>query len=151
LDFRSVDEVIADLDALRAKGYRKAGNWSLGQACQHLAMMVRGSLDGFPGPRLPWVLRLVGPFFVRRFIRQRRMPEGLRIPARYRPAADADDALQTQDLQELLRRFKSHTGPLHPSPVAGDLGYDTWRELHLVHCGHHLSFLHPLDGAAPQA
>jgi hypothetical protein len=142
LDFRTFDEVRADLDRLRA-GYQKGGNWSLGQVCNHLAIFVRGSLDGFTGPRPPWFLRMIGPFLLRRMIKNRRMPEGVKVPAHFQPQASAEDSREVQELQDLLRRFEKHQGPLHPSPLGGELSYDTWRELHLIHCAHHLSFLQP--------
>jgi hypothetical protein len=143
LDFRSIDEVIADLDRLRRGGYEKAGNWDLTHAANHLAIFVRGSLEGFTAPKAPWFIRLIGPMFVRRMIKKRRMPAGVKVPAAYHPAPRGDEKAEVDELKQLLLRFRDHRGPLFPSTLAGELDYDTWRELHLVHCSHHLSFLHP--------
>jgi hypothetical protein len=146
LDFRTFDEVIADLDRLQG-GYRKGGNWSLGQVCNHLGLFVRGSLDGFSGPKPRWYIRLVAPAITRWMIKKRRMPEGVKIPRHLQPAEGLDDAREVQELKDLLQRFEKHHGPLHQSPFAGDASRETWREIHLIHCAHHLSFLYPADEA----
>jgi hypothetical protein len=143
LDFQSIDEVVAELGRLRQGGYQKGGNWSLGQICQHLGIFVRGSMDGFSGPRPPWYVRLFAPLFVRWMLKKRRMPEGVKIPAHLQPEPDADDAQEVQELKDLLQRFEKHPGPLWPSPFAGDFSRETWLQMHLIHCAHHLSFLHP--------
>lgn len=148
LDFHSEDEVIAELDRLRTLGYEKAGAWNLGEICNHTAIFIRGSLDGFTGPNPPWFIRLVGPWFVKRMIKKRRMPEGVGLPAHLRPKPNCDEATEVQALKKLLIRFRDHTGPLFPSPFGGDLGRDRWRQLHLIHCAHHLSFLHPAGSAS---
>jgi hypothetical protein len=147
LDFQSIEEVIAELDRLQAGGYQKGGNWRLAEACNHLGTFVRGSLEGFRGARPHLLLRWIGPFVLRRILKKRRMPEGIRTPAQFEPRSVTDDGREVESLKELLRRFATHRGPLHPSPLAGELSYDTWRDLHLVHCAHHLSFLHPTAGA----
>ena len=48
LRFATLDDARRDVRHLVAVGYDKAGNWSLGQACHHLAVWVRYPLDGFP-------------------------------------------------------------------------------------------------------
>jgi hypothetical protein len=146
LDFRAFDEVVADLDRLK-HGYTKGGNWDLGQACWHLNALIRGSLDGFTGKPAPWIARLFGPLFVRWMLKKRRMPAGFKTPAQFEPPAIADEAAEVWQLMQLIERFQKHTGALHPSPFAGPLTNEQWRELHLVHCSHHLSFLHPTDEA----
>ncbi len=148
LDFRSFDEIKTDLDRLQAKGYGRGGTWSLAQVCKHLSIFVQGSLEGFTAPKPPWLIRLIGPWLIRRIIRKRQMPVGVKVPRAYLPDAVATDAEEVDDLKRLLARFQNHRGPLHPSPLGGDLSYEDWRELHFVHCGHYLSFLHPADKAS---
>jgi hypothetical protein len=147
LDFRSEDEVIAELERLERGGYVRAGNWGLGEICQHLCIFIRGSLDGFTGPHPPWYIRMLAPLFVRRMLKTRRMPEGVKIPAQFRPHPPCDDKAEVEELKQLLIRFRDHSGPLHPSPFGGDLGRDRCRQMHLIHCAHHLSFLHPAQAA----
>ena len=50
-------------------------------------------------------------------------------------------------LRAVVERFKGHSGPLHPSPAFGRLTPEQWREVHLWHCEHHLSFLLPRAAA----
>src|SRR5205823_8984937 len=64
LDFRTIDEAVAEIDRLQKGGYEKGANWSLGQICNHAAIFVRGSIDGFTGPPPPWFIRIIAPFFV---------------------------------------------------------------------------------------
>ena len=145
LDLRTVDEAIAELDRLNKDGCTSAGNWTLAQTCNHLSIFVRGSLEGFHSPRPPWYIRLLAPLIVWWMLKKRRMPEGVKIPDEIRPHDIKDQAAEVVQLQELLRRFQQHQGPLHPSPFAGNIRYDTWLNLHLIHCAHHLSFLHPKE------
>ncbi len=143
LDFRSFDEVWADVQALHQSGYQRAGNWSLGQICDHLAIFIRGSLDGFDR-MMPWLLRAtVGRYFLKKILRERRMKAGLRVPQKSLPGNVVEDAPAVKSFGELLDRYRTYSGPMHPSPIFGDLTRETWTDLHLVHASHHLSFLQP--------
>jgi hypothetical protein len=147
LDFRTLDEAVAELDRLHKAGYEKGGNWDLAQICNHAAIFVRGSMDGFTGPPPPWYLRLIAPFFVRRMIKTRRMPGGVKLPPHLLPAPALEESHEVEELKALLRRFETWKQPLHKAPFGGHSDYETWKQLHLVHCAHHLSFLHPRMGA----
>jgi uncharacterized protein DUF1569 len=147
LDFQTFDEAIADVDRLHKGGWTRGGNWSLAQVCSHLALFVRGSLEGFTGPRAPWHLRVLAPLIVWWMRKKRGMPEGVKIPESLLPTAQLNEESEVEELKKLLQRFQEHKGPLHPSPFAGNISYETWRDLHLIHCAHHLSFLHPAETA----
>jgi hypothetical protein len=56
LQFDNFDQVAQDLHLLQSQGYERGGNWTLGQICDHLAIFLRGSMDGF-ATRLPWLLQ----------------------------------------------------------------------------------------------
>lgn len=144
LDFRSFDEVLVDLDKLR-RGYTSSGTWNLSQTCWHLSAFFRGSLEGFNGKRAPWILRQIAPMLMRRWIKKRRFPAGFKTPSQFQPPATANEAAEIQQLRDLIARFQKHSGPLHPSLIAGDMSYEDWREMHLIHCSLHLSFLHPTE------
>jgi hypothetical protein len=81
---------------------------------------------------------VLGPI-LRHEVFRRRFP----APAYLAPAGDLADAQAVERLRAAAARFAAHEGPLHPSPLFGALGRDQWREVHLWHCEHHLSFLHP--------
>lgn len=144
LDFRSFDEVLADLVRLQ-RGYTSSGKWNLAQCCWHLTAFFRGSLEGFTGKRPPWILRLFAPLIMRWMLKKRRMPAGLKTGPQFEPAANLDEAREVNNLREMIARFQKNTAPLHPSMIAGDMSVDSWQEMHLIHCKLHLSFFHPTE------
>ena len=48
LKFNSVAEANVEIDRLSNAPYQKSGNWSLPQACKHLAMVIEGNLTPPP-------------------------------------------------------------------------------------------------------
>ncbi|MCI0459655.1 MAG: DUF1569 domain-containing protein [Gemmataceae bacterium] len=150
LEFRSLDEVIVELERLHQEGYVKGGQWGLAEICNHLSVFVRGSMEGFAA-RAPWYQRLFAPLLLRWMLWARRMPEGVRIPAALQPAAVADEGEEVRTLRELLLRFQRHRGPVCSSPWGDRPTYRQWHDLHLLHCAHHLSFLHPAVSQAAGA
>lgn len=143
LDFTSIDEVIADLDRLEREGYTKLGKWDLAQACDHLGFYVAGSLDGFDFT-VPWVVRaLIGRPLLKRLLRTRGMGKGGPTVPKSVPPPGADEHEAVARFKALLERFRDHPGAYRPSPFFGALSRDEWRELHLIHGAHHLSFLVP--------
>ena len=146
ISFDSVEGAAADIEQLRCDGYEKLGEWDLGQICEHLAILLKGSLEGF-GSLMPWIVRAtVGRYFLGRILRKRSMPTGLRIPSALRPGpSDGDDPETIERTKELLLRVGRAT-EVHPSPLFGRLTPDQWRQLHLIHTAHHLSFLVPTPG-----
>jgi hypothetical protein len=143
LEFRTGKEVAAELDRLHAGGYEKAGNWDLAQTCDHLGFFIRESLDGFTF-RVPWLFKvLFGRLVLRRILRQRRMKAGVPTPQKPLPAPGGDESAAVERLKHILARLDAHEGELHPSPFFGYLTPAEWRELHLIHCAHHLGFLIP--------
>lgn len=143
LRFPDYDAVLAEAESLLAGGYDRVGQWSLGQVCQHLAIVLERSLDGFPS-LLPWPVQKLARWLVlgrllRREVLRRRYP----APAYLQPPVEADDAAGVARLRAVLGRVKAHTGPMAPSPIFGALTPEEWREVSLWHCEHHLSFLLP--------
>ncbi len=141
IQFSDFDHVAADVSELQAHGYQRCGNWTLSQICDHLAIFMRGSLDGFAS-KMPWVFRVtIGRFFLRRILRQRKMTTGVRVPKVFLPGEPADDAASVESFLQLVRRYQNHTGPMAPSPIFSELSREEWDQLHLIHAAHHLSFL----------
>jgi hypothetical protein len=151
LDFQSLDQLTAELVRLRDSGYTQAGNWTLGQISDHLAIFFRGSLDGF-SQRVPWLIRItVGKLILRSIFKNRGMREGVKVPQSFLPGDPRDDARSVDELLALIDRFRDHPGDYHPSPLFGHLTRQQWTELHLIHAAHHLSFLTPEGAETPQA
>jgi len=146
LQFNDFAEVQAEVDRLHQRGYEKLGQWDLAQVCDHLTYFVQGSLDGFTF-RVPWLLKvLFGRFVLRRILKQRRMKEGGFTPQKPLPAAGGDEPAAVVRFKQSIERFQAHPGEFQPSPFFGHLTPQQWRDLHLIHCAHHLGFLAPRAG-----
>jgi hypothetical protein len=143
LDLRDIQTVNAELDRLLVGGYEQAGNWDLAQVCDHLAFFIDQSLDG-QTVKVPWILKvLLGRLMLRRILKQRRMKENGPTPQKPLPNPGGDAAAAVARLKAALARLDAHRGELHASPFFGYLTPAQWRELHLIHCGHHLGFMIP--------
>ena len=144
LDFQTLAEVQADVSWLVEAGYDRLGDWSLAQVCDHLTLFMRQSLEGFEF-RLPLPLQWIGrrvalPLTLRR----RRMPAGMRSPSSLLPpTTQTGDREAVDRLSLMLDRVSQHGGELEPSPLFGRMSREQWRQIHLIHASHHLSFLIP--------
>lgn len=151
LDFRDFSQVVKEIESLHRDGYAKTGQWDLAQVCNHLAYFIQGSLDGHSF-RVPWLLKvLFGRLVLRRILKQRRMKAGVFTPQKPLPAPGGDEKAAVMRLEEQMERLQTHQGELHASPFFGYLTPEQWRELHLIHCGHHLGFLIPKGQGANYA
>jgi hypothetical protein len=145
LQFRNTDDVVSDVRALAQSGYLRTGNWSLGQICDHLAIFLRGSIDGF-GEMFPWIVRAtLGKFVQWQIFRTGAMRTGVKVPKRFLPCDVTPDAAAVEKFIALVERYKNKAEPMQPSPFFGPLTKDEWTRLHLIHCAHHLSFLTPME------
>ena len=142
LDFHDFASVASDIDQLGKTGYSQVGKWNLFRTCDHLAKTMRMSLEGFPN-NAPWYLRyLVAPLVKGRFFRTRRMPEGFKAPAGLDPSDAGDEQAAAQLCKDFLNRVRD-AREFQPHPVFGRLSPEEWRQVHLIHSAHHLSFLIP--------
>ncbi|MCY2967326.1 MAG: DUF1569 domain-containing protein [Planctomycetota bacterium] len=142
LNFSSFQQIREELDRLCSRGYEQHGDWDLSQTCDHLAYFIEGSLDGHRF-KTPWLIKtLFGRFVLRRILSQGRMPD--RVPSPQKPPpAPGDETAAVKRLRTVLDRFEHHTGEFHDSPFFGHLTPDEWRQLHSIHCAHHLGWLSP--------
>ena len=141
--FHTLAEVTAETERLLAAGYDRVGVWSLGQICDHMAIVTTMSMDGFPS-KMPWPVRVAARWiFLKRILAHHVFRKRMPAPKYVLPPANSDDAAGVERLRAALQRFGAHTGPFAPSPIFGDLTPEQWREIHLWHCEHHLSFLLP--------
>ncbi len=131
VQFNSLDEVLADIENLQTHGYDRAGNWTLGQMCNHLA----GSIDltlSKPIQMIPqFVQRIVFGSFLRfAFLGKIGNAIGLRLPTSLPQKQRVDDQAGVQRLKKCFDRLREpNTSQL--------LGFHLW------HCVHHFSFLNP--------
>jgi hypothetical protein len=142
LRFYSYEQVMAEIERL-APAHRTLGRWSLGQICEHLADTQEAAL-GLAGSeiktsrlfratvgRISWLVLLWFGFIPEQF--------GGLGP---RPPAELDAALSR--LRASFARISTEPQTaIHP--VFGSLSQDQWRQFHLRHAAHHLSFVIPTD------
>jgi hypothetical protein len=147
LRFESIDQEIAETDRLveaeRGGRLKRMGNWSLGQALNHLACWVEMSYTGSP---------LKPPFFIKWILRMRKksflygpMRPGVKIPG----VAGGTLATEPMPLEEAATRLRraferlKTEAPTAPNPIFGPLTHDEWTALHLRHAELHLGFFSP--------
>jgi hypothetical protein len=143
LHLTDYSQILAELDRLHRGGYGRLGQWDLAQACDHVGYFIRGSLDGFTF-RVPWLFKfLFGRLVLWRILKTGRMKSGVPTPQKPLPAPGGDEAAAVARLKGVIERLCAHQGELHASPFFGYLTPEQWRQLHLIHCAHHLGYLVP--------
>jgi len=147
LTFDDLDVAVAHARRLLDGGYERRGNWSLGQACDHLATFTRFSLDGFPGRGLPGPAQFVlRKLVINDVMLSRPMPRRMPTLRSLVPPSDADDAAGVEAFAGACRRFTERHeagGPFADEPFFGQLSPDRWRQVHLLHDALHLGMLSP--------
>jgi hypothetical protein len=148
LDFASLEDALAEARRLRDGGYRKLGNWDLGQILNHLSILMEQSLDGFSVKPFPWIVRATfGRFFKRRFLAGK-WPKAMRTPTSFVPDAESDEATAFERFERAVQRVTT-SNTFRDSPALGKLTVDEWRRLHTTHAAHHLGFLQPGSARSP--
>ena len=143
LQFQNLNEVMPEVDRLLKGGHRTVGQWALGQICNHLAEVIRLSVEGFSG-QAPWPVRkTVGQVMKRRFLSRGRLPSGLKLPEKYQPKPGLDDRAEAEMLRAAIQYLDRHTSPMAAHPLLGSMSRDEWLLFHAVHAGHHLGFAIP--------
>src|SRR5262249_15741287 len=115
----------------------------LAQTCDHLSYFAGGSLDG-PTYRVPWILKvLLGRFVIRRILSTRKMSSGVPTPQKPLPRQGGDASAAIARFNQTLERMDKHQGEFHDHPFFGHLTPQQTRDLHQIHCAHHLAYLFP--------
>jgi hypothetical protein len=146
LDFRSFDEVSADVARLAATPHDPCGNWDLARTCDHLALSIESIVEDRPlkiSLPIKVVARLLGPVMLRRVLKTRKLPRGVSGPRELLPAEAADLQASIARLNTALASAKTFPGLTRRHPLFGPMTLDQWREATLIHCAHHLSHLVP--------
>jgi hypothetical protein len=146
LSFASLDDIVADVDRLcaaeAAGKLKRLGNWSLGQACGHIAEWMNYPYDGYPKDiNPPWIVKwIVG--FKRKAILSGKMSPGVKIPG-IQGGTKGIDPLSTVEgtgrLRRAIERMKN-TAPTMPNPLFGPLTHQEWQSMNRGHAQLHLSF-----------
>ena len=142
LEFQRLDDVMRDVERLLAN-HRTVGRWTLGQICNHLACSLRHSVEGFPDPPAPWLLRATFGRLARWSILYGKLiPEGIPVPTRYLPIQGLDDHTEAEKLREAIAAFNVCVVTVD-HPLVGRMTIPQWHVFHCTHCAHHLSFVIP--------
>jgi hypothetical protein len=144
LRFDSFDQVLQEAADLNAREYQTLGNWSLGQALNHLGRAMHGSIDG-PGFPASLKARILGRLFYRHYVLHVRFPAGVRLPRQAArllvPGATSyEDGLAM--LRSGLERLEKETRRV-PHPILGPFSVRQWNRFHLRHAELHLGFFVP--------
>lgn len=146
--YASMDALLADIDKIvaadKAGTLRRTGNWTAGQAFNHLATWMGYAYEGFP-MRVPWFIRILIKMKLKTYL-SKGMDAGIRIPGSP-DGTFATDPMSTDEgarkLRAALMRLKVREPAKFDSPAFGKLSDDDRVSLNLRHAELHLSFLHP--------
>jgi len=144
LSFGSLDDILADVDALDGTRLRATGNWTPAQIVQHVTQLMDLSLDGFPAS-VPVPMRIFGRVF-KRVALTRAMFRGIKFPPSLAPALEPPEDVAWEDAVDHLRRAveRSAGGRMtQPSPLFGPLSHEEWVKLHCRHAEMHFGFIMP--------
>ncbi|MES1213417.1 MAG: DUF1569 domain-containing protein [Singulisphaera sp.] len=139
LEFQSLEEVMPDVERLLA-GHGTAGQWSLAQICNHLAMALRSTA------RPPREMPAATPeqsVLKKRFFSQKAFPPGRPAPAPFVPRDDLDIDTEVAALADAIKLMLAADGPFPSHPYLGPLSREEWLRFHTMHAEHHLSFAVP--------
>lgn len=144
LRFNSIDEALIEADRLVAAQQQgrlaQLGNWTLGQAFNHIAGWAEFSYTQCP-LKTPLIIRLILWLRKRSFL-YGSMPAGIKIPGvpngtLVTELVSLEDGLSR--LQAAFQRLKTDP-PTHPSPALGKLTHEEAIAINLRHAELHLGF-----------
>ena len=144
LHFSTMKDLLDNVERLgEAPSRRATGNWTAAQIVQHVAKLIEFSIDGFPIPKAPLHLRVVG-----RLIRNRAlikpMRPGYKVPKSFtflEPDPEISWLQAARYLRETFDRLESQRMTA-PSPLLGPLSHEKWEQFHCRHAEMHLGFVH---------
>ena len=143
--YESLDELLAEAEALTGTNFKLSGNWTLGQILKHIALVLEASIDGGLAP-VPVPIKIVAKLLMRNKFLNGSIPAGFKIPSsgrdKFEPSADVTTEDALEHLRRGVERCKSEDKRA-PHPVFGDLTPDEWNRFNLRHAELHLSFVIP--------
>jgi hypothetical protein len=144
LQFSNLDEILADARQLAAKPTRQLGNWSLGQAFEHLARAMDLAINEATF-KVPLMVRIIVPLFKKRILNGT-MPAGFKLKEEAAkhliPLEPVSTDIGLRKLEAAIERQRS-TPNRAKSPILGRLTEAEWNQLHCRHAELHLSFFVP--------
>lgn len=146
LSFHQLEDAVQEAEHLLAVGYRRHGQWSLGQICRHCRDVQEISLRGFPQwiSMFAWIRPVLRRTLLPRIMRGA-SPIGLPTAPWLVPRTEVDDREEVLAFAESVQRLRDHEGDYYPHPGFGQLGRDGLLNLYTAHAAHHLRFLSPVQ------
>lgn len=146
LFFLTLDAALDEAGALtladRHQRLSPLGNWTLGQALNHLATWMDFPFVGYPpAMNAPLPIRVIARMLKKRILRKG-MPVGMKL----RGVPGGTYGNEPASLDEGLAHFQRSTqrlkssAPMGPNPLLGALTHQQWIDLNLRHAELHLSF-----------
>lgn len=140
--FKTEAEIAAELDRLRARGYRKLGKWSLPQICKHLALASEGALVPPATTTATPEQAAAKRALVDVILTTGRPPVGMETPPFLVPPDDCDDC-DVDHYKTVLVRISAYPHAHVDFGPFGPVSFDEMRAMSLIHAAHHLGFLEP--------
>lgn len=131
IHFAKLGDVTEEAERLKGSGYERAGNWSLGQVCNHLALAIDMTTDGI-GAKIPLFIQriFIGTFLKLSFLGKFGNMLGLRLPTSVPQKVPVEDGEGVARLSTAIEKLQAN-------------GAEHLVAFHLWHCEHHFSFLVP--------
>jgi len=151
IEFATLDEVRADIEALAAGSSVTVGKWSFAQILDHLASSLNASIDGFPFKASFFVRWFVAPL-IKNSILTKKMKPGFKLPRKFSSYLPTEECTMDEALPEVLAaitRFDTET-PVADHPFFGKMASEEWMNLHVRHAELHMSFVVPTAAAGEQ-
>ena len=149
LKYANFEELLADVDSLSKNGYSSHGNWTLGQACGHVADWARFPMEGFPKPPLFMraifgTMKITG---VAKRMANKILEDGFKpgMPTAPEtvPGATFTDEEGVAKLHQTIEQLNTFSGQLQVSPLFGQMDMATHIKVSLLHGAHHFGYLEP--------
>jgi len=144
--FDTLDDVLADAEAVTAGPHHSTGNHSAAEILWHVAYFIDKPVTGF-GFTAPLPVRLLGKTLKTLGFANKPIKPGLNPPAnierRFWPGPEVTLDQARAYLRLAVEAAREPDRMTHPSPVFGKLTDAQWRTLNRRHAELHLSFIHP--------
>lgn len=148
LHFASLDDILADAEAITAAGTVDppvTGNWTAAQNIYHVAFTVEMSNRGFDFS-IPLPMKLIGRTLKLFGMHKKPINPGINPPPKVAAAFAPPDEVSVGDALQKLRdeiAYAKEHGMTFPSPLFGKLSNDDWVQTHCRHAELHFGFIRP--------
>lgn len=146
VQYKSLQELVADAEQLAAVPHETVGNWTFVQILWHLTESMNASFDGYQF-RANWLVRKIVAPMIKKSLLTKPMKPGYPTPkvALSRMPTDGLSSEQAlDDLRSAVARFEQET-PTGFHPLFGHMTPEEWNALHLRHAELHMSFVRAVE------